>query len=126
MPTFYQYKQMMDADDGETPDALTATGTTYTAWYDVSMFNQVTTFVEGVYTSQSGATVDVTVQTKNPRSGNAFDCANAHTQLTDDANNMATNTNFGGQIRLKIVAGGRFGGGPESVLLTYDFAGKRI
>ncbi len=105
--------------------ALTATGTTYTDWFDVGQFEDLTCFVEATYTNQSGATIDVSVEVKNNRTGSAF-THTSFTQLTDTGTERKVLTSgFAGKIRFKVVAGGTFGSGPdESVALTIDFYGK--
>ena len=100
-----------------------ATGTQYTPWYDCSGLAWVTTFLEATYVSQSGATLDVTIEFKNERSGTAFDPSSAHSQLTNTGSNHKQHTVIGSKFRLKAVAGGTFGG-TETVTAYADYFGQ--
>jgi len=106
---------------------IIATGTDYTEWYDVSDFDELITFVEATWTNQSGATLDVSLETQNGRTETAFDLSSAHAQLTDTGSNHKAHSAFGLKVRLKLVAGGTFGSSPdESISVTVDFAGKSV
>jgi len=116
-------RQMANATDGGNTFTFDATGTKYTEWYDVSMLDELITFVEATWTSKSGATLDVSLEIKNPFTGTAFDPSSAHTQLTNTGSNFKQHSSFGTVIRLKLVAGGAFGAGEEIAVSVY-YVGK--
>lgn len=124
-----QYWPGANATGGSTTFTLTATGTSYTEWYDVGNFDELITFVEATWANQSGATLDVSLEIENSRTGTAFDPSSAHTQLTNTGSNHKAHSAFGTSVRLKLVAGGTFGGSgetAETITVTVDFAGKSV
>lgn len=114
--------RMVNASGGSGTFTLSATGTSYTDWYDCTNLAILTTFLEASYANQSGATLDVSVEFKNEATGTAFDPSSAHTQLTDTGSNYKSHTVIGGKFRMKLVAGGAFGGS-EVITATVDYYG---
>ena len=114
-----QYKRATEAGDGLTFDALAATGETNSGWIDVSAYSEVTCFLEATYANQSGATLDVDIEVRNPKTGTAF-THTSFTQLTGTGSERKVLTSgFAGQIRFELTAGGTFGE-TETITPTID------
>lgn len=115
--------RMYNTTDSSWSFVFSATGTKYTSWVDVALMDELITFLEATWANQSGATLDVSLEIKNPRTTTAFDPSSAHTQLTDTGSNHKAHSAFGSKIRMKLVAGGTFGGS-ETITATLDYAAK--
>jgi len=114
--------RMLNADADTNVFVLTATGTSYTEWYDCTSLAILTTFVKCTYADKSGATLDVNIEFKNEAENVAVDPSSAHSQISADGNNYKAHTVVSGKFRLKVVAGGTFGA-DETMTVLLDYYG---
>lgn len=102
---------------------VAATATKYSKWVDVSKYSELGITQKAVYTNQSGATIDTSLQMYSNGLATQTDHGTTFTQITDDATERKAFTAFDTKVRLKIVFGGTFGGS-ETIVYTAAIVGK--
>lgn len=104
---------------------VSATGTKYSKWHDVSLYDELGITQTAVYANQDGATLDTSIQMYNNGLATQFDHGTTFTQIANDATERKTFSAFENKIRLKLVFGGTFRASPkETITVTAGIVGK--